>query len=180
MRAFLLLNVVLAAAGLLSLSGCGTVSDLVTSNIPDRHEGKASILIRLREQKAYLFKGKHEIAASRISSGREGLHTPLGRFRVLRKDQDHRSSAYGYYADKSGRAIKENVDSRKDRKPPNTHFVGASMPYYLEFSPAMDCMSGICLGFPPRTDACACLIGKLASSIKLPKSARLSPSSRSG
>jgi len=34
-----------------------------------------------------------------ISSGREGYRTPIGRFQVIRKDADHRSSAYGDYVD---------------------------------------------------------------------------------
>lgn len=135
-----------AAAGL--LTGCNTVSDLVVSNLPSHHRGRTSIVIRLRQQEAYLFKGKAEVASSRISTGREGHNTPMGRFRVIRKDEDHRSSRYGYYADDWGRAVKENVDVFKDRKPKGTHFVGASMPYFLEFSPGYGLHAGYLPGFP--------------------------------
>src|SRR2546430_15138515 len=82
------------------LSSCGTyntVSDLVTSHVPERHTGRASIVVDLGEQQAYLYRGKHQTAASRISSGREGHRTPIGRFSVIRKDIDHRSSLYGSY-----------------------------------------------------------------------------------
>src|SRR3954471_2439707 len=75
-----------------ALSSCGTyntVSDLVTSHVPERHSGRASIVVDLGEQQAYLYRNKHRTASSRISSGREGYRTPVGRFQVIRKDQDH-------------------------------------------------------------------------------------------
>ena len=129
-------------------SGCGTVSDFLVTNVPDYRKGKVSIVIELQEQGAYLYKGKTRIASSRISTGREGHHTPLGSFSVLRKDRDHRSSVYGYYADSSGRPVKEGVDIRKDAKPADAHFVGASMPFYVEFSPGYGLHQGYLPGFP--------------------------------
>lgn len=131
------------------LTGCGTVTDMVTSHVPTRHSGRASIVVDLGEQEAYLYRGKHRTASSRISSGREGYRTPTGRFRVIRKDEDHRSSLYGDYVDAdSGRLVKANVDSRKDRKPRGAHFVGASMPFYLEFSPSYGLHQGYLPGVP--------------------------------
>jgi lipoprotein-anchoring transpeptidase ErfK/SrfK len=134
----------LARAGTLiamaaALSSCGTyntVSDMVTSHIPEHHSGRASIVVDLSEQEAYLYRGKHRTASSRISSGREGHRTPIGKFGVIRKDIDHRSSLYGNYVDNSGRVVKANVDSRKDSKPRGSHFIGAPMPFFVEFSPS--------------------------------------------
>ena len=120
----------------------------MTTHIPDNHTGKPSILVELRAQEAYLYKGKSEVASSRISTGREGHNTPLGRFRVIRKDEEHRSSVYGYYADESDNPVQENIDVRKDRRPPGTHFVGASMPYFLEFSPGFGLHAGYLPGYP--------------------------------
>ena len=134
-----------------ALSSCGTyhtVSDLVTSHVPERHTGRASIVVDLREQQAYLYRGKNRTAASRISSGREGHRTPVGRFQVIRKDPDHRSSLYGNYVDNSGRVVKANVDSRKDSKPAHSHFVGASMPFFVEFSPGYGLHQGYLPGVP--------------------------------
>jgi lipoprotein-anchoring transpeptidase ErfK/SrfK len=133
---------------LLSLSGCSTLSEMVTANLPDRHSGRAWILVNLGTQTADLYRGRTRIATSRISSGREGHRTPIGRFRVLRKDEDHRSSLYGDYVDASGRVVKSNVDSRRDRKPPRTHFVGAPMPFFLEFSPGYGLHQGYLPGEP--------------------------------
>src|SRR5438105_14166350 len=87
---------------LLALSGCETLTEMVTSNLPERHTGRPSIVVRLGEQEAYLYRGGYLTAASRISSGREGYRTPLGRFQVIRKDEDHRSSLYGDYVNDSG------------------------------------------------------------------------------
>ena len=144
---------VISALALLAatLSSCGTyhtVTDLVTSHVPERHSGRASIVVDLGEQQAYLYRGKNRTAASRISSGREGHRTPVGRFQVIRKDVDHRSSLYGNYVDDSGRVVKANVDSREDSKPAHSHFVGASMPFFVEFSPGYGLHQGYLPGVP--------------------------------
>jgi lipoprotein-anchoring transpeptidase ErfK/SrfK len=136
------------AATLAVLSGCSTVTEMVTSNLPEKHSGRPSIVVSLREQEAYLYRGKNRTASSRISSGREGYRTPVGRFQVTRKDEDHRSSVYGDYVDASGRIVKANVDIRRDRKPPRSHFVGAPMPYFLEFSPGYGLHQGYLPGEP--------------------------------
>ena len=136
------------AATLAVLSSCGTLTDMVTSNLPEKHSGRSSIVVSLREQEAWLYRGKNRTASSRISSGREGYRTPIGRFQVIRKDEDHRSSLYGDYIDASGKVVKANVDSRRDRKPPHSHFVGAPMPYFLEFSPGYGLHQGYLPGEP--------------------------------
>jgi len=140
------LSVIAALAA--GLTGCGTVTDMVTSHVPERHSGRASIVVDLGEQEAYLYRGKHKTASSRISSGREGYRTPTGRFQVIRKDEDHRSSLYGDYVADSGKVVKANVDSRKHRRPPHSHFVGASMPFYVEFSPSYGLHQGYLPGVP--------------------------------
>ena len=136
------------AAGLSSCGTYNTVTDMVTSHIPERHTGRASIVVDLSEQQAYLYRGKNRTASSRISSGREGHRTPTGKFSVIRKDIDHRSSLYGNYVNDSGRIVKGNVDSRKDSKPPHSHFQGAPMPFFVEFSPGYGLHQGYLPGVP--------------------------------
>ncbi len=128
------------SATLAILGGCGTLTE--------RYSGRPSIIVRLREQEAYLYRGTIKTASSPISSGREGYRTPVGRFRVIRKDEDHRSSIYGDYVDASGKVVKANVDKRRDGKPPGSHFVGAAMPYFLEFSPGYGLHEGYLPGVP--------------------------------
>jgi hypothetical protein len=150
---------------LMALSSCTTVTDLITSNLPESHSGRATIVVSLREQEAYLYRGGYRTASSRISSGREGYRTPIGRFQVIRKDKDHRSSLYGDYIDDSGRIVKANVDSRHAGRPPYSHFVGTPMPYFLEFSPGYGLHQGYLPGCPHHTDALWCRTGKRASFI---------------
>jgi lipoprotein-anchoring transpeptidase ErfK/SrfK len=133
---------------LIILSSCSTVTDMVTSNLPESHSGRPSIVVSLRAQEAYLYRAGHQTALSRISSGREGYRTPVGRFQVIRKDENHRSSVYGDYVDDSSRIVKANVDNRRDRKPPHSHFVGAPMPYFIEFSPGYGLHQGYLPGVP--------------------------------
>ena len=67
---------------------------------------------------------------------------------MIRKDIDHRSSLYGSYVNDSGRIVKANVDSRKDSKPPHSHFEGAPMPFFVEFSPGYGLHQGYLPGVP--------------------------------
>jgi lipoprotein-anchoring transpeptidase ErfK/SrfK len=134
--------------GLCLLTGCGTVSDLVTTNLPDSRTGRPSVLVRIGKQRAYLFKGKHLVAEAAVSTGREGYATPTGSFRVRRKDPDHRSGLYGDYVDSAGRIVKANVDVRRHRRPPGTRFRGAPMPFFLEFSPGYGLHAGNLPGYP--------------------------------
>ena len=112
------------------------------------HGGKTSILISLREQRAVLMQGGERVAETSVSTGREGHATPVGNFHVIRKDIDHRSSIYGDYVDAKGSVVMANVDVRKNSRPPNSHYLGASMPYYLEFSPGFGLHEGNRPGYP--------------------------------
>src|SRR3954463_2214312 len=85
----------LAVAATVAFTGCGTMSDMVTSNIPTHHTGKASVVVKLHEQRAYLYRGKNIAAESRISSGREGHRTPIGHYSIIRKDEDHGTGVGG-------------------------------------------------------------------------------------
>jgi lipoprotein-anchoring transpeptidase ErfK/SrfK len=138
----------LAALVLPVLGGCSTVSDMVTSNIPTFHDGKASVVVNLSEQKAFLLRGGEEVAASRISTGREGYGTPTGRFKVSRLDEDHRSSLYGDYVNGEGKVVTANVDVRKHNRPAGAHFLGAPMPYFVEFKPGYGLHAGHLPGYP--------------------------------
>ena len=135
-------------AALLALSSCSTMTDLVTSKLPESHSGRPTIVVSLRNQEAYIYRSGYVTASSRISSGREGYRTPVGRFQVIRKDEEHRSSVYGDYVDDSGRVVKANVDNRRDSRPPHSHFLGAPMPYFLEFSPGYGLHQGYLPGVP--------------------------------
>ena len=143
-----LLQLCASVAIVAAFAGCDTLSEMVTSNLPQTHTGRASLVVSLRAQEVYLYRGGHLVATSRISSGREGHRTPLGRFHIIRKDQHHRSSLYGAYVNDSNQIIKADVDTRRDPKPRHGHFVGAPMPYFMEFAPGYGLHQGYLPGEP--------------------------------
>jgi lipoprotein-anchoring transpeptidase ErfK/SrfK len=136
-------------AVVVTFSSCSTVGDIVTSQIPERHSGRPAVVVSLKEQRAYLLRNGRVTASSRISSGREGHRTPTGRFRVIGKKERHRSSLYGDYVDaRTGRVVRANVDTRKHRRPRGTKYVGAPMPYYVQFLPSYGLHAGYLPGVP--------------------------------
>lgn len=110
--------------------------------------GAPSITVDLGAQKAYFYKGGQLVGETPICSGNAQNPTPVGSFRVIQKDRDHRSNLYGAFADEAGNIVVENVDVYRDKAPPGLHFVGAKMPYYLRFSGGSGLHSGYLPGFP--------------------------------
>lgn len=53
-----------------------------------------SIVISLLEQRAFVYRGSSMIAATTISSGKDGKDTPLGTYPILQKNAVHKSSLY--------------------------------------------------------------------------------------
>jgi lipoprotein-anchoring transpeptidase ErfK/SrfK len=125
----------------------------VTKSLPelgmltDQGTAGRAIVVRLSDQRAFLYKRGELVGVSPASTGREGYNTPTGKHRVMRKDIDHRSSLYGAYMI-NGRVVKAGVDVRKDRKPPGAVFVGAPMPYYLQIAPSYGLHAGHLPGYP--------------------------------
>jgi lipoprotein-anchoring transpeptidase ErfK/SrfK len=94
----------------------------------------ASILISLSKQRAYLMLGGEIAVDTPISSGKKSRMTPKGRFSVLEKDPDHRSSVYGAFVDKNNRIVRGGVSTRIDAAPSGTHYVGAPMLFFLRLT----------------------------------------------
>jgi lipoprotein-anchoring transpeptidase ErfK/SrfK len=113
----------------------------------DRGTAHRKIVVRLQEQKAYLYKDGRVVAVSPVSAGREGKATPAGKYRVTQKDIDHRSTLYGAYV-RNGKVVKANVDVKKDKKPAGAVFVGAPMPYFLRINGAVGIHAGHVPGYP--------------------------------
>lgn len=136
---FLLCCVVVVLSGCACSPGIGMLTDSGTS---DHH-----IVIRLHEQKAYLYRGAMVVGISPVSTGREGHNTTPGTYHILEKDLNHRSSLYGAYM-MGGKVLKSGVDRKKDPMPPGAEFVGAPMPYYLQIAPAYGLHEGYLPGYP--------------------------------
>lgn len=109
--------------------------------------GSPSIRIVLNEQMVYFYKGGQLAGASPISSGKEGYATKPGRFSIIEKDIDHRSSAYGWYVTRDGTPVQKDVDVRKDPRPPGTVFEGADMRYFMRIVGGIGMHAGYLPGY---------------------------------
>ncbi len=127
----------------------------------DGMSGKPTIEIRLGEQMVYLFKGGQLAGGSPISSGREGYDTRPGRYRILEKDIDHKSSIYGDYEDMQGNVVMTNIDNRVDRRPPGTRFEGAKMFYFMRIYGGVGMHQGYLPGYA-ASHGCIRLPGHMA------------------
>ena len=114
----------------------------------DSVSGKPSVKISLGEQKAYFYKSGQLVGISQLSTGREGMGTTTGSFKIIQKDQNHVSSQYGDYVDSADNVVVANVDVGKDPKPPGTHFKGAPMPYFMRIVGGTGMHAGYLPGYP--------------------------------
>lgn len=133
--------------------GAGAVSnsapqDTVSYWDGDGVEGKPSVKIKLGEQRAYFYKGGQLVGVSQLSTGREGLGTPTGNYKITQKDATHASSKYGDYVDDADNVVAPNIDNEKDPKPPGTHFKGAPMPHFMRIVGGVGMHAGYLPGYP--------------------------------
>ncbi len=125
------------------LSGCAITDFGPRSNA----RGPASVVVDLSAQRAYLYKGRTVVLETAASTGREGFDTPTGKFRVVQKEADHRSTLYGAYV-MNGRVVAANVDTRKTTRPSGATFEGAPMPYFIRIVGAVGMHAGHVPGYP--------------------------------
>jgi lipoprotein-anchoring transpeptidase ErfK/SrfK len=131
---------------LVCLGGCSEFENL-SYDLSRKPAGKVEISVDLTDQHAYLFKGGQVVLTAPVSTGREGYNTPAGNYKVIQKDIDHRSSIYGSYV-REGMIVQENVDVRKDPRPPDSTFLGAPMPYFLRIRGGVGLHAGYLPGYP--------------------------------
>src|SRR4051812_44285389 len=109
----------------------------------------AHVIVSLTKQRAYLMTGEEIAIDSPISSGKRGHTSPSGSFTVLEKDKDHRSSLYGDYVDSKGRVVRGGISARIDSAPSGTHYVGASMKWFMRLTgEGVGMHVGILPGYP--------------------------------
>ena len=109
----------------------------------------AHVIVSLTKQRAYLMTGEEIAIDSPISSGKRGHTPPNGSFSVLEKDKDHRSSIYGDYVDSKGRVVRGGISAHIDAAPSGTHYVGASMKWFMRLTgEGVGMHVGILPGYP--------------------------------
>ena len=107
------------------------------------------VVISLPKQRAYLMLGEQIVIDSPVSSGKRGHTSPTGHLPVLEKDPNHHSSLYGDFVDSSGRIVRAGVSARIDSAPSGTHFVGATMKWFMRLTgDGVGMHIGILPGYP--------------------------------
>src|SRR6266550_4328751 len=114
----------------------------------DDVDGKPSVKISLGEQRAYFYKGGKLAGISQLSTGREGLNTPIGNSALQQKEANNVSTKFGDYVDPADNVVKPNVELGVDPKPPGTHFKGAPMPYFMRIHGGVGMHAGYLPGYP--------------------------------
>ena len=125
--------------------------------------GPPSVVIYLKEQRAYFYKGDQLVGVSQVSAGREGHNTPIGNYKIIQKDPDHASNLYGDYVDTSGNVVQKDVELGKDPKPPGAIFKGAPMPFFMRITGGVGMHKGYLPGYP-ASHGCIRMPGKMAES----------------
>ncbi len=117
-----------------------------------------SIYISLRDQRAYLkvkVGDREDIGINTpVSTGKNAGMTPNGRFMIVFKEENHRSSLYGAFVDKNDIIVRAGVSTKIDSAPSGTHFKGASMKWFMRFGETQSSQraegmhTGILPGYP--------------------------------
>ena len=129
-------------------ASAGAPRDTVSYWDGDSAGGSPSVKISLGEQRAYFYKSGVLVGVSQLSTGREGLNTPIGNYKIIQKDKDHVSTLFGDYVDSAGNVVVPNVDVKKDPKPPGAHFRGTPMPYFMRIVSGTGMHAGYLPGYP--------------------------------
>jgi lipoprotein-anchoring transpeptidase ErfK/SrfK len=109
----------------------------------------ARVVISLSKQRAYVMVGSDVYIDTPISSGKRGHATPTGKFSILEKDADHRSSIYGDFVDGKGRVVRSGVSTRIDSAPSGTRYRGAPMKWFCRLTyGGVGMHTGILPGYP--------------------------------
>ncbi len=125
----------------------GAPADTISYWDGDGINGKPSVKIAIGEQRAYFYKNGQLVGISQLSTGREGLNTPTGKYSITQKDVNHVSTKYGDFVDGAGNVVKPNV-AIDDPKPPGSHFKGAPMPYFMRIVGGVGMHAGYLPGYP--------------------------------
>ena len=105
------------------------------------------VIINLSDQRASLVEQGRITLVSPIASGKPGWQTPTGNFCILNKDINHLSRSFGSVVDAYGRMVNSNA-TPSTHLPRGDHYRPASMPYFMEFSPAVGMHAGYLPGYP--------------------------------
>ncbi|MFN7563568.1 MAG: L,D-transpeptidase family protein [Prosthecobacter sp.] len=128
----------------------------------DGMSGAPSITIDLSDQKAYFYKGGQLAGVSALSTGDEKHPTKTGSFKIIQKDQWHKSNLYGDFVDAAGNVVVANIDITKDKPPAGTRFDGSKMHHFMRFTGGIGMHEGYLPGYP-ASHGCVRMPGQMAA-----------------
>ncbi len=128
----------------------------------DGMTGAPNIVIDLSDQKAYFYKGGALAGVSALSTGDEKHPTQTGNFKIIQKDQWHKSNLYGDFVDAYGQVVVANIDITKDKPPPGTRFEGSKMHHFMRFVGGTGMHEGFLPGYP-ASHGCVRMPGHMAA-----------------
>ncbi|MGV3658929.1 MAG: L,D-transpeptidase family protein [Prosthecobacter sp.] len=128
----------------------------------DGMRGSPSITIDLSDQKAYFYKGGALAGVSALSTGDERHATKTGNFKIIQKDQWHKSNLYGDFVDSAGNVVVANIDVTKDKAPAGTRFEGSKMHHFMRFVGGIGMHEGFLPGYP-ASHGCVRMPGHMAA-----------------
>lgn len=128
----------------------------------DGMSGAPSVTIDLSDQKAYFYKGGQLAGVSALSTGDERHATTTGKFKIIQKDQWHKSNLYGDFVDASGNVVVANIDVTKDKAPPGTRFEGSKMHHFMRFVGGIGMHEGFLPGYA-ASHGCVRMPGHMAA-----------------
>jgi lipoprotein-anchoring transpeptidase ErfK/SrfK len=137
-------------------------ADQVTYWDGDGMSGAPSITIDLGDQKAYFYKGGQLAGVSALSTGDEKHPTKTGSFKIIQKDQWHKSNLYGDFVDAAGNVVVANIDITKDKPPGGTRFEGSKMHHFMRFTGGIGMHEGFLPGYP-ASHGCVRMPGHMAA-----------------
>ena len=114
----------------------------------DGATGAPSVLIDISDQKAYFYKGGTLVGVSALSTGDQKHPTKTGSFKVIQKDQWHKSNLYGDFVDAYGQVVVTNIDITKDKPPAGARFEGSKMHHFMRFTGGIGMHEGFLPGYP--------------------------------
>jgi lipoprotein-anchoring transpeptidase ErfK/SrfK len=107
------------------------------------------VLVSLTNQRLWLMMGEQVYIDTPVSTGKRAGMTPTGKFAILEKDPDHRSSIYGTFVDSKNRVVRDGVSLKVDSAPSGTHYIGAPMRWFCRITDnGVGMHVGILPGYP--------------------------------
>lgn len=131
-------------------------------DMPAGLQGSHVIVVNRRLQNAKYYVGNVQVGLSTVSTGTDSNATPAGTYKVLSKDEDHRSSKYGSWVSPTGEVIQLNFTVGQDQPIPGGEYLGAPMFNGLQLNTTGIWMHEGIVTSAPESHGCIRLPAKMA------------------